>query len=262
MGCQPQVALGDYLTFSICTHDPDTGELAPADAAPPYRIYEDETATPILTGTMAALDAPTTTGFYTERILCSAANEFEEEKSYTIYIEAEVDGDTGGIAFSFTVQPFGSSTAQVWGHIPRTLTQTSAEIQAALEGSRITIHRGDDLSVTLTGLGNLAGRTELWYTAKKAEGHTDLRAVIQITESGGLVRILQAAAETAANGSITVDDEDDGDVTIALVAVETAKLSPGQRLAYDIQMLKGGEILTLTESTIKVTADVTRAVTA
>lgn len=148
----------------------------------------------------------------------------------------------------------------VWAYATRTLTQTAAEIQAALEGSRITIHRGDDLSVSLTGLGSLAGRTELWFTAKKAEGHVDSRSEIQITEGDGLKR-LNGAEGTAGNGSITVDDEDAGDITIVLKAVETAKLRPAS-LHYDVQVLIAGIVSTLTESRINVTADVTRAVSA
>ena len=101
MGCQSEVDVGDNLTFSITTHDPDTGVLTDADSAPSYRVYEDETATPILTGNMAKLDDANTTGFYTELIACTAANGFESGKSYTIYIEATVDSDTGGLAFAF-----------------------------------------------------------------------------------------------------------------------------------------------------------------
>jgi len=67
MGCQSDVAIGQNLVFSICTHDPDTGVLTDADAVPAYRIYEDETAVPILTGNMAKLDDVNTTGFYTGR---------------------------------------------------------------------------------------------------------------------------------------------------------------------------------------------------
>lgn len=103
MGCQSEVVIGDYLTFAICTHDPDTGELANADFDPLYRLYEDEVVLPILNGTMAALDPVNTTGFYAERVHCSPANGFEGSKSYTIYVEATVDGDTGGVAYSFTV---------------------------------------------------------------------------------------------------------------------------------------------------------------
>jgi len=103
MGCQASVILGNNLTFSICTHDADTGALTDTSAAPAYRVYEDETATPLLTGTMAVLDTANTTGFYTELIACSVANGFEAGKSYTIYIEAIVDGITGGISYGFAV---------------------------------------------------------------------------------------------------------------------------------------------------------------
>ena len=103
MGCQSSVTLEDNLTFSITCHDPDTGILTDADAAPAYRIYEDETAVPILDGDMAKLDDANTTGFYTELIACTTANGFEVGKTYTIYITATVDSDTGGICYSFTV---------------------------------------------------------------------------------------------------------------------------------------------------------------
>jgi len=104
MGCPASVTIGDNLVFSICTHDPDTGVLTDADANPSYRVYEDETATPILTGTMSKLDDDNTTGFYTESIACTAANGFEDGKTYTIYIEATVDSDTGGISYGFKAE--------------------------------------------------------------------------------------------------------------------------------------------------------------
>ena len=103
MGCPSKVELANNLVFSITTHDPDTGILTDADANPIYWIYEDETAIAILTGTMAKLDDANTTGFYTELIACTAANGFEVGKTYTIYIEATVDSDKGGICFGFNV---------------------------------------------------------------------------------------------------------------------------------------------------------------
>ena len=104
MGCQSSVILGNNLTFSVPCHDPDTAALTDADSVPIYRVYKDETSTPILTGTMTKLDDANTTGFYSELIICSTANDFEVGKSYNIYIEATVDGDTGGISYGFTVQ--------------------------------------------------------------------------------------------------------------------------------------------------------------
>ena len=115
MGCPSEVEVGDNLVFSICCHDPDTGVLTDADTAPAYRVYEDETSTAILTGSMAKLDDTNTTGFYSESIACTAGNGFESGKTYTVYIEATVDSDTGGISYGVkaktTVVPDAAGTA-------------------------------------------------------------------------------------------------------------------------------------------------------
>ena len=99
MGCPSEVEIGDNLVFSICTHDPDTGVLTDADAAPDYWVYEDENATEILSGSMAKFDGKT--GHYTELINCTAANGFENGKTYTIFINATVDSNQGGISYAF-----------------------------------------------------------------------------------------------------------------------------------------------------------------
>lgn len=101
MSCPDKCEIGQTLVFSICTHDPDTGVLTDTDAPPAYRLYEDENTTPLLTGNMAKLDDDDTTGYYTEAIIASTGNGFEHNKTYTIYIEATVDGDTGGICYAF-----------------------------------------------------------------------------------------------------------------------------------------------------------------
>jgi len=96
--------IDDYLTFCCNTHDPDTGVATDADSVPTYRVYEDETATPILTGSMAKLDDANTTGFYSERIQLTAANGFEKGKCYTIYIAATVDSDAGTMHHNFQME--------------------------------------------------------------------------------------------------------------------------------------------------------------
>jgi hypothetical protein len=111
MGCQTSVDLDRNLTFSITTHDPETGILTDTASPPIYRVYEDEDASPLLIGTMAKLDDANTTGFYVEQIACTAANGFEVGKSYTVYIEATVVGNTGGIAYAFTVTPAAEDLA-------------------------------------------------------------------------------------------------------------------------------------------------------
>ena len=84
------IKLGDDLTFYVNTHTPATGAAVAADAAPGYRVYETETAAPLLTGSMAALDAANCTGFYSEQIAVTVGNGFEAGKSYTVRITGVV----------------------------------------------------------------------------------------------------------------------------------------------------------------------------
>jgi len=249
MGCQSEVWIGHYLTFSVTTHDPDTGVLTDADAAPTYRIYEDETAAAILNGSMAILDNVNTTGFYTERVACTAANGFENGKSYTVYIEATVDSDTGGIAYGFRAitPPFSVS---------------AVNIAAAMAGEVVTIKRGDSLSLSITGLGDLTNKSKLWFTVKDNLADADSAAIIQIDDDTGLLYLNAAAAAVAANGSITIDDAVAGDITVALDEAETDDLVPAIGLTYDVQMLDtSNDVSTLTEGPCNITGDVTRAIT-
>lgn len=146
----------------------------------------------------------------------------------------------------------------VWVSATRTLTQSAASVVAAVSGSDITIARGDTLSAALTGLGSIANRSKIWFTAKRAKSDADSDAIIQITEAGGLLT-LNGTTGTSGNGSITVDDEDDGDITIALDEVASAALKV-EDLVYDVQVLRStGAVNTLTEGRATVSADVTRA---
>lgn len=97
--------IDDLLTFYLNTQRFDTGNATDADAAPSYRVYEDETGTAILTGTMALLDSSNTAGFYSEQITLSAANGFEVGKCYAIYIAATVNSVAGAMHHTFTIAP-------------------------------------------------------------------------------------------------------------------------------------------------------------
>ena len=96
--------IDDVLTFYANTTRSDTGTATDADAVPAYRVYEDETTTPILTGTMALLDSANTAGFYSEQITLSAANGFENGKQYSIYVSAAVNSITGAMHHTFNVE--------------------------------------------------------------------------------------------------------------------------------------------------------------
>lgn len=152
----------------------------------------------------------------------------------------------------------------MWAYATRTLTQSAASVVAAVSGSNITVRRGDYTSIALTGLGAIpAGRTGLWFTVKEdPEGDADTAAIIQVEETKGLL-YLNGAAGTAAQATLTVDDEAAGNITIVLTDTATAQLSVYAGIDYDVQYLDAsGAAITMTAGMFTVTADSTRAIVA
>ncbi|MEO5366054.1 MAG: SpaA isopeptide-forming pilin-related protein [Magnetococcus sp. WYHC-3] len=164
MGCPSFVIIGNNLKFTICTHDPDTGVLTDADDVPSYRVYEDETSTAILTGSMAKLDDTNTTGFYSEVIACTAANGFEDGKVYSIYITATVDSDTGGISYDFTAySQLGNATA---GSIEWTYTLTDSVTLAPIDGAEVWVTTDSaGTNVVASGTTNASGVVTFYLDA-------------------------------------------------------------------------------------------------
>lgn len=96
--------IDDVLTFYAVTTVFSTGVATDADAVPAYRVYEDETTTPILTGNMALLDSANTAGLYSEQITLSAANGFEAGKQYAIHKAATVSSVAGASHDTFQIR--------------------------------------------------------------------------------------------------------------------------------------------------------------
>jgi len=218
MGCQGTVEIGDNLTFSVCTHDPDTGELTDADAAPVYRVYEDETAVAILTGTMAILDTASTTGFYTEIIACTVANGFQDGKSYTIYISAAVGGDTGGICYGFRAMTAISTL------------MTSASITVTgpvVSGGAVETYRGDSY--------NVGDDRELSWTSSSWPDLT-----------GGAIAVIVNDVDEFA-GSV-VAPAAPAEVRLELTAAQTTSIPAGRHI-FQVIATVGTDIFTLVAAT-------------
>jgi hypothetical protein len=95
--------IDDALAFYCNTTRFDTGAATDADAEPTYRVYENETGTALLNGTLSLIDSGNTAGFYSESITLSAANGFEVGKQYAIYIAATVNSVVGATHHTFQV---------------------------------------------------------------------------------------------------------------------------------------------------------------
>ena len=182
---------------------------------------------------------------------------------YDAPTKAEMDTAHALLATAASIAALNDvSAADIWGYASRTLTQTLAAITAALSGDDVTITRGDEMTLAFTGLGSVSGYKNIWFTVKKSVSYTDAQSVLMVDADTGLLYVQGAAPTAAANGSISVDDADAGDITIVVAAVETAKLTIESGIHYDVQWMDADDdIHTLTIGLEKATvsADVTRS---
>jgi len=200
-----------------------------------------------------------TDGSYLDQIMHAGAGQTFD--ATTDSLEAIRDrGDAAWVTGGGGAAPTADeNAAAIWAAADRTLTQSAVAIQATVDGDDIAIQRGDTFSATITGLGDISARTNLWFTVKVQRSDADSASIIQIDENNGLLYLNGAVVAVAGNGSITVDDETAGDITITLAAGETDDLRP-QALQYDIQMVTATAVNTLSEGSARVVADVTRAI--
>jgi len=148
----------------------------------------------------------------------------------------------------------------VWAHTPRTLTMSLTTLKSIMTGSKLILWRGDTLSLPMLNLGSLVGATNLWFTVKKHPADTDATAQIQISLLNGLQAIDGAPATVPANGSIVITNAVTGNITVNLAAVETAKLDVDFTGYYDVQLLMGATVTTLTHGCCSVVGDTTRRI--
>jgi hypothetical protein len=151
MGCPGECVLGDNLVFDITTHDADTAVLTDADELPTYRIYEENSDTAMLTGSMEKRDDPNTTGRYKKSIAFTTGNGFSAGKTYSILITGVVGGDTGGI--TYTVK----GIAALEGANSVTVTVQEADTTPISDAS-VTIRNSDETLVVGTGVTDSLGQ--------------------------------------------------------------------------------------------------------
>ena len=193
-------AIDDYLTFAVNTHN-NKGQARDADAVPSYRVYEDETTVPILTGNMALLDGANTVGFYSERIQLTAANGFETGKIYNVYITATVQGTQGTISHIFQMPTATSST---FDPLTDTVIVSSGTI------TNVT----NPVTVTGTVNANIVSSDNIDFTALQK---TSLNAATPASVVGSVGSVTAPVVASSVTGNIngTVQAVVDGYVTVS-----------------------------------------------
>lgn len=146
MSCPTQAIITKTIVFTINTRDPASGLAKDADSAPTYSVYEDETNTPIKTGSMTAL-GDGEVGHYSESLSIVTADGYEPYKSYSIRISAVVDTIVGKKEFSFNVVNLKDVTegsedsGTTWGY--STLGALVAKLEKLSADNNITFDLSD-----------------------------------------------------------------------------------------------------------------------
>jgi hypothetical protein len=118
----------------------------------------------------------------------------------------------------------------------------SGGIIAAQDESAFYITIGDTWTQNIGALGNLTNKT-LVFSIKSKLRDADTAAVVTIVEGTGLTR-LNGAATTAGWGSITINNETTGDITLRLESDATSLLTSGTYIDA-VKALEDGDDRTL-----------------
>ena len=163
-----------------------------------------------------------------------------------------VDGATNKLK----VNADNTVNATVSGTIVNYVTIPSAVAQASILAAQITAVRGDTLTVALPIMGSLTGRTSLVFTAKKSLSDADSDAVLQVSESGGLL-ILNGSTSIVGTAQLAVTNATTGAVNLTLSAATTATI-PLFDYFWDCQKVLSSGVSTPINGVLSVTGDVTR----
>jgi hypothetical protein len=114
----------------------------------------------------------------------------------------------------------------------------SGAIVEAQNSATLSIRIGDTWTQDIDSLGDLTDKT-VCFALKKRASDADTAAIVYIVEGTGLTR-LNGAATTAGWGSITINDEVAGDITLRLESAATSLLTSGSYVDA-VKLLEDGD---------------------
>lgn len=94
--------LEDITYVTVQTSSVTTGAATDAESVPTWRMYEDNTITPVTTGSFTTLNA--LAGFYVAAITLAAAIGYEKGKSYSLRVAATVGAVIGADVHSLQIE--------------------------------------------------------------------------------------------------------------------------------------------------------------
>lgn len=130
---------------------------------------------------------------------------------------SEVTGGGGG----------GGVTSEDIDAIAAAVRAVYPDINNAINSNILTLRTNGAFSQAIVDMGDISTRTNLIWMLKERPTDPDASALIWLDTTTGL-KVVRGAAATAGDGSISVEDQASGDITIRLKATVTAQIPPGK----------------------------------
>ena len=212
------------------------------------------TVTSIATGTSGGVSTATSIITTTSAGVSTATSIITKTSAGVSTVTSTVTTISAGVS---------TSASAVWAYSTRTLTQAAATVAATVSGATLTITIGDSLSASITGLGALTNHSKIWFTVKRSLDDADSASILQVEHAAGITYINGTAATVAeaAKGTLTVDDESAGNITVAVDETITDDLAADSGLVWGVKWLTtGGTATTLTTGTCNIAQVPTRSI--
>ncbi len=166
----------------------------------------------------------------------------------------KLDGDPIPIAATYVLMSLNAIVHNCGNYMGVT-----PSIAVTVVGTTVTLIRGDTLSIPLT-VGNITGRTKLWFGLKEKTQDLDSQAQLLVEESAGLLYVNRAAPVAGQTSTITVINAVTGSLLVGVSAPASAQLNLVNRGVWAVQMLSPVGVTQMTHGVGILTQDVIRAV--
>jgi hypothetical protein len=152
--------------------------------------------------------------------------------------------------------------AAIWAHHTRTLTNVGESVEYPAEGDPLTIYRDTTVEISLSELGDLNDVDQMWFTVKDNIEDPDDKSILQIDKNGLQYINAQPAGYGIVDGSITITDLTNGNITISLMQKQAANLPlyEAYPTRWDVKILRGGRITILNIGNLYIKGTPTRAI--
>jgi len=192
--------LEDIIYVPAQTSAVTTGAAADADSVPTWRMYEDNTATPVTTGSFTTLNSQT--GFYIAAITLAAAIGYEKGKSYSLRVQATVNAVIGADVHNLQIEAeVDSNSVSVTAN-----AHVSSMTAGAITANVFTANALAGQPVTVNATAAAAIADSVWAeTAANYSTAGSMGFVLQDAQSLNAIVAAVAAAVTAGSiGAVTV----------------------------------------------------------